>query len=105
VLISIAMSTVHNDWRCSLRHIPVVHGMPQRQMQQRTQASTAFHGADMGNLLTGKWTAEDAVSDVEAMKRAIFSGLGPIKGNGFVPIGPWLDRNRPHDRKCFRKAA
>jgi putative glutathione S-transferase len=45
------------------------------------------------------------VSNVEAMKRAIFGGNGPIKGNGIVPKGPWLGLERPHDRDRFIKAA
>lgn len=45
------------------------------------------------------------VSDVEAIKRAIFSGYGPVKGNGIVPKGPWLGLDRPHNRECLRKAA
>ena len=46
-----------------------------------------------------------AVSDVEAMKRAIFGGNGPVKGNGIVPKGPWLGLDRAHNRNRFRKAA
>ncbi len=46
-----------------------------------------------------------AVSDVDAMKRAIFGGNGPIKGNGIVPKGPWLGLERLHQRDRFRKAA
>ncbi len=46
-----------------------------------------------------------AVSDVEAMKRAIFGGNGPVKGNGIVPKGPWLGLDRRHNREQFRVAS
>ncbi|MSQ50897.1 MAG: glutathione S-transferase family protein [Betaproteobacteria bacterium] len=46
-----------------------------------------------------------AVSDVDAMKQAIFGGNGPVKGNGIVPKGPWLGLDRRHNRERFREAA
>ncbi|MFM9971092.1 MAG: hypothetical protein ACKVQK_22085 [Burkholderiales bacterium] len=48
---------------------------------------------------------EQQTEAVEAMKRAIFGGNGPVKGNGIVPKGPWLGLERPHNRQRFRQAA
>jgi putative glutathione S-transferase len=41
------------------------------------------------------------VCDIEGMKRGVFGPAGPIKSNGIVPIGPWIDHRRPHDRARF----
>ena len=41
------------------------------------------------------------VCDIEGMKAGIFGPAGPIKTNGIVPIGPFIDHMRPHDRSRF----
>jgi putative glutathione S-transferase len=46
-----------------------------------------------------------AVCDIDGMKRAVFSRLGPIGSNGIVPLGPAIDHTRPHDRGRFDRAA
>jgi putative glutathione S-transferase len=47
----------------------------------------------------------ESVSDVQSMKRQVFSANGPIGANGVVPLGPVLDLTRPHDRERFAQAA
>ena len=47
----------------------------------------------------------DSVSDVDSMKRQVFSSAGPIGANGIVPRGPIVDLTRPHDRDRFAIAA
>jgi putative glutathione S-transferase len=47
----------------------------------------------------------ESVSDVQSMKRQVFSANGPIGANGVVPLGPVLDLTRPHDRDRFANAA
>lgn len=42
-----------------------------------------------------------AVCDIEGMKRGVFGPAGPIKSNGIIPLGPWIDHGRPHDRARF----
>ena len=39
--------------------------------------------------------------DIEGMKRGVFGPAGPIKSNGIIPLGPWIDHRRPHDRARF----
>ncbi len=39
--------------------------------------------------------------DIEGMKRGVFGPAGPIKSNGIVPLGPWINHARPHDRGRF----
>ena len=39
--------------------------------------------------------------DIEGMKRGVFGPAGPIKSNGIIPLGPWIDHARPHDRARF----
>ena len=46
-----------------------------------------------------------SVSDVDSMKRQVFSSAGPIGANGIVPRGPIVDLTRPHDRDRFAIAA
>jgi putative glutathione S-transferase len=46
-----------------------------------------------------------AVCDIEGMKEGVFGPAGPIKGNGIVPLGPFIDHNRPHDRARFSAMA
>lgn len=41
------------------------------------------------------------VCDIEGMKRGVFGKAGPILTNGIVPLGPWIDHTRPHDRARF----
>ncbi len=41
------------------------------------------------------------VCDIEGMKRGVFGPAGPIKSNGIIPLGPWIDHRRPHDRARF----
>ncbi|NKB21766.1 MAG: glutathione S-transferase family protein [Alphaproteobacteria bacterium] len=47
----------------------------------------------------------ESVSDVESMKRQVFSANGPINGNGVTPRGPMVDHTRSHDRDRFATAA
>ena len=46
-----------------------------------------------------------AVCDIEGMKEGVFGPAGPIKGNGIVPLGPFIDHNRSHDRARFSAMA
>ncbi len=39
--------------------------------------------------------------DIEGMKRGVFGPAGPIKSNGIIPLGPWINHARPHDRGRF----
>lgn len=39
--------------------------------------------------------------NIEGMKRGAFGIAGPIKSNGIIPLGPYIDHNRPHDRARF----
>jgi len=41
------------------------------------------------------------VCDIEGMKRGVFGPAGPIKSNGIIPLGPWIDHGRSHDRARF----
>ena len=45
-----------------------------------------------------------AVSDVEEIKRQVYSKAGPIGGNGVIPRGPRLDFQQPHDRERFAQS-
>jgi putative glutathione S-transferase len=45
------------------------------------------------------------VSDVELMKKRIYSIGGPIATNGIVPKGPELGLDRPHGREKLSQAA
>ena len=38
------------------------------------------------------------ISDVDEMKRQVFSKTGPINSNGIIPGGPTLQLDSPHDR-------
>lgn len=42
-----------------------------------------------------------AVCDIEGMKAGIFGPAGPIKTNGIIPLGPYIDHMREHDRSRF----
>lgn len=39
--------------------------------------------------------------DIDGMKRGVFGPAGPIKSNGIIPLGPYIDHGRPHDRARF----
>ncbi len=41
------------------------------------------------------------VCDIDGMKRGVFGPAGPIKSNGIIPLGPWIDHGRAHDRARF----
>ena len=41
------------------------------------------------------------VCDIEGMKAGVFGPAGPIKTNGIIPLGPYIDHTRAHDRARF----
>ncbi len=45
------------------------------------------------------------VCDIEGMKAGVFGPAGPIKTNGIIPLGPWIDHTRAHDRGRFTAMA
>lgn len=45
------------------------------------------------------------VCDIDGMKAGVFGPAGPIKTNGIIPLGPYIDHMRPHDRGRFVQMA
>jgi putative glutathione S-transferase len=58
---------------------------------------------NLSNYLRDLWQTPGIaeVCDIEGMKRGVFGPAGPIKSNGIIPLGPWIDHGRPHDRARF----
>jgi putative glutathione S-transferase len=58
---------------------------------------------NLSNYLRDLWQTPGIadVCDIEGMKRGVFGPAGPIKSNGIIPLGPWIDHARPHDRGRF----
>ncbi len=58
---------------------------------------------NLSNYLRDLWQTPGVaeVCDIEGMKRGVFGPAGPIKSSGIIPLGPWIDHGRPHDRARF----
>jgi putative glutathione S-transferase len=41
------------------------------------------------------------VCDIDGMKAGVFGPAGPINTNGIIPLGPYIDHMRAHDRARF----
>ena len=62
---------------------------------------------NLSNYLRDLWQTPGiaAVCDIEGMKHGVFGPAGPIKSNGIIPRGPWIDHGRAHDRERFTALA
>ena len=73
----------YQGYKCNLRRIEDYH--------------------NLSNYLRDLWQTPGIaeVCDIEGMKRGVFGPAGPIRSNGIIPLGPWIDHGRPHDRARF----